>query len=118
MKDYIIAGLAVVLIIAILSKMLNRNNKRWTVMRFFRPSCGACQSSQSEWDMFKYKHNLKGVFVTDINMEQLNPQSQSMAEKYNINGVPTVVAVDQAGNYRIYEGMRTYDSYRRWAELL
>ena len=118
MSTTLLLAAAVVVVLYLVVCKMKRRNRRWNIMRFHRPSCGACKASQSEWDIFKNRHNVQGIFVSDINMEQASPDVINLARKFNINGVPTVVAVDQAGNYRIFEGMRTYDAYRRWAELL
>lgn len=105
--------------VLVLYMLLRCSKKRnWKVMRFYRPTCGACQSSQSEWDMFKYKHNLQGIFVHDVNLDNPDPDKMELARRFNIKGVPMVVAVDQAGNYKIFEGVRTYNNYRKWAEML
>lgn len=114
----LVYAVLVVLFLICLKSMMGKKSNKWAIIRFYRPSCPACVSSQSEWDQFKYKHNLKGVFVTDVNVEKPQSMHLELMRKYNIDGVPTVVAVDDNGNYKIYQGMRTYDNYRRWAQLL
>lgn len=112
------AVLVVLFLVCIRAMMQDKKPNKWTIMRFYRPTCPACVNSQSEWDQFRYKHNLKGVFVTDVNVENPQPMHLELMRKFNIDGVPSVVAVDENGNYKIYQGMRTYGHYRRWAEML
>lgn len=118
MLTLVCAVLVVLFLLCLKTVMQSKKSNKWAILRFYRPTCPACVNSQSEWDQFKYKHNLKGVFVTDVNVE--NPQAMhlELMRKFNVDGVPTVVAVDDNGNYKIFQGMRTYDNYRRWAAML
>jgi thioredoxin-like negative regulator of GroEL len=116
-------GLLAIVIVLILYYAVNflayGINRNHLIYRFYRPTCGACRASQSEWDQFKARYKANHIKVMDVNMDNMADMStMKLARQFNIQAVPTVVAVDDMGNYHIYNGVRTYDNYRRWAELL
>lgn len=71
---------------------------------YYMNKCGHCEKFNPEWELFvqSYKGNIK------LNKFEMN-NAGSDIDKYNINGFPTILFLDNKGNSKVYEGPRTSD---------
>ena len=67
-------------------------------------NCGHCKRFTPEWDKFvsSYKGPVK------MRKVEMNDAGDDL-NKYNINGFPTVLVIDENGETKNYEGPRTKD---------
>ncbi len=73
-----------------------------TLTYYYMENCGHCKRFNPEWDTFV--QNYTGpVKLRKVEMNEAG----SDLEKYNINGFPTILAVDENGDKKDYEGPRT-----------
>jgi thioredoxin-like negative regulator of GroEL len=73
-----------------------------TLTYYYMENCGHCKRFNPEWDTFV--QNYTGpVRLRKVEMNEAG----SDLEKYNINGFPTVIAVDENGDKKDYDGPRT-----------
>ncbi len=71
---------------------------------YFMDGCGHCENFSPIWDEFvsSYKGDVK---FQKINMKD----AEEDMKKYNIEGFPTVVMIDDKDQFEHYEGERTID---------
>lgn len=69
---------------------------------YYMDGCGHCETFSPLWDEFtsSYKGPLQ---FQKINMKD----AEDDLKKYEIDGFPTVVLIDENGNYEHYKGERT-----------
>ena len=69
---------------------------------YYMDGCGHCETFSPIWDEFtsSYKGPLQ---FQKINMKD----AEDDLKKYEIDGFPTVVLIDETGNYEHYQGERT-----------
>lgn len=73
-----------------------------TLSYYYMENCGHCKRFNPEWDTFV--QNYTGpVRLRKVEMNEAG----SDLEKYNINGFPTVIVVDENGDNKDYDGPRT-----------
>lgn len=73
-----------------------------TLSYYYMENCGHCKRFNPEWDTFV--QNYTGpVRLRKVEMNEAG----SDLEKYNINGFPTVIVVDENGDKKDYDGTRT-----------
>ena len=77
------------------------------VYRFYSDSCGYCKQSKPEWDRFVRGTRFKFIRTRNLNIEK----HRGLAEKYKIEGVPSVVIIRRDNEARLYEGPRTAEDY-------
>lgn len=76
---------------------------------YYMNNCGHCKRFSPEWDDFVQSYNgpvrLKKIEMND---------ASSDLEKYNIQGFPTILFLDEEGNSKFYEGPRTSDGLNKF----
>ena len=69
---------------------------------YYMTNCGHCKTFTPQWDAFVKAYNgpvkLKKVEMNDAGND---------LKKYNINGFPTVLIIDENGETQTYDGPRT-----------
>lgn len=106
-----------VLMIILLVIRIQRHTKRLgvTVVRYSRPTCPYCVSSQAAWDQFKQENSVHNVAdVVDVNLDDKSEHTAEWLSKYRVNTVPTVIRIDGA-TITEHKGPRTADAYGRFA---
>lgn len=73
-----------------------------TLTYYYMENCGHCKRFNPEWDTFvqNYTGHVK------LRKVEMNEAGGDL-EKYNINGFPTILAVDENGDKKDYDGPRT-----------
>lgn len=112
----IIVGLIILVIIYITfscacshynSYLTNKSNVK--IMLFHRPDCGFCKRLEPEWNKFE-------GMASDIIIEKINIyENPDMTNKFNINGVPTIIAMKNDQRYD-YDGDRSAESILAFAK--
>jgi len=76
---------------------------------YYMNNCGHCKRFSPEWDDFVQSYNgpvrLKKIEMSDAGSD---------LEKYNIQGFPTILFLDEEGNSKFYEGPRTSDGLNKF----
>jgi glutaredoxin len=111
--DNLLLGLVILLVIYLLMRVFSTK-----VYRFYRPTCGYCKISQSEWDAFKKAMTYRMVSCHDVNLDNDSQYNKHLAQKYAVSGVPTVIAVTALGNSVLYTGERTMSAMNNWVDQL
>lgn len=87
--------------------------KEYTLVEFYAPWCGHCKQFEPEYTKLgeKMKDSEK-IMIAKVNGDS----EQSLMEKYEIQGFPTVKLFKNGEVYRSYEGQRTADAVEKWLE--
>ena len=111
--------IALILILLVLCIYLYCKNKVVKVYRFFRPSCVYCRKTQADWEMFKDNCSMM-IKCVDINLDEASHNGfyATMINNFDIQSVPTIIAVLKSGMRIQYEGSRTVDDLLRWSQQL
>jgi thioredoxin-related protein len=86
--------------------------KKTIIHWFYRPGCPHCDNMSNDWYALTNcrlpkKYKLVGV---DTTLEK----NKSLAEKYNVSGVPHITKTLPCGTVQIYNGTRTKNAMRQW----
>ena len=73
-----------------------------TLTYYYMENCGHCKRFAPEWDTFVQNYTGQ-VKLRKVEMNEAGGD----LEKYNINGFPTILAVDENGDKKDYDGPRT-----------
>ena len=77
----------------------NNNNNTTTIFYFYTEWCPYCKKSRPEWDKFKELLNLQS-FSDDIEVIEVDCDKETeLANKYSIEGYPTIKLVYQGEIY-------------------
>jgi len=87
------------------------------VYRFYRPSCGYCRASQDDWELFKMKGYTNLVFGKDINLDDCPESDMHLANRLQVNSVPTIITINDDGSANVYSGNRKAESILSWAKM-
>ena len=82
---------------------------------FHWKNCGHCKKMKPEWDAFE-KDRPDGVEVKAIEKDDNDPLNKKYADK--IQGYPTIIGIDSKGNVKDYNGGRTKNEFKAFAENL
>lgn len=117
MNFIVIALIIVFLIILVrLIKIPSKKSGPVIIVRYYRPSCGACRKSQSEWDSFKAlaKASKAKCKIVDVNTEEKSDINDAWLAKHDIKTVPCVVKFVN-NDKEVYDGPRTSTAYMKFA---
>ena len=80
-----------------------------TLTYYYMENCGHCKRFAPEWDTFvqNYTGHVK------LRKVEMNEAGGDL-EKYNINGFPTILAVDENGDKKDYDGPRTSEGLTKF----
>ena len=77
---------------------------------FHMDGCGHCKKFTPVWERFtsQYKGN--------VQLEKLErKEAGNMLEKYNVQGFPTVIKIDDQGQHKEFDGERTVEELNKFA---
>ena len=80
-----------------------------TLTYYYMENCGHCKRFNPEWDTFvqNYTGHVK------LRKVEMNEAGDDL-EKYNISGFPTILAVDENGDKKDYDGPRTSEGLTKF----
>jgi len=80
-----------------------------TLTYYYMENCGHCKRFAPEWDTFvqNYTGHVK------LRKVEMNEAGDDL-EKYNISGFPTILAVDENGDKKDYDGPRTSEGLTKF----
>ena len=82
-----------------------------TLTYYYMENCGHCKRFNPEWDTFV--QNYTGP--VKLRKVEMNEAGDDL-EKYNINGFPTIIAVDENGDKKDYDGPRTSEGLTKFLD--
>ena len=80
---------------------------------YYMEQCGHCKRFSPEWDQFVQTYT-GPVKLRKIEMNEAG----SDLEKYNIQGFPTILFIDENGETKEYDGPRTSDALNKFISNL
>ena len=86
------------------------NSSKPNMVLFYAPWCPHCKSMMGDWEQLS-KHVKGKMEVVKIDCDE-NPK---MAEKYNINGFPTIILFKD-GKKIHFEGSRNLENFMKFVE--
>ena len=116
-KQFLIAAVIIVSVRYILKTIIYTNftfgylenlENPTTAIYFHMNGCGHCKNFTPVWDSFV--NNYKGP-VKCKKMERAEA-GDSLLKKYKVEGFPTVIKIDEAGNYETFNGERTLNGLK------
>ena len=111
-KMHVVAKMMLLIVFAILIHMVFFRQSRMENMKnigtpvsatyYYMTNCGHCKTFTPQWDAFvkAYKGPIK------LKKVEMNDAGDDL-KKYNINGFPTVLIIDENGKTQTYDGPRT-----------
>ena len=109
---HVVAKMMLLIVFAILIHMVFFRQSRMENMKnigtpvsatyYYMTNCGHCKTFTPQWDAFvkAYKGPIK------LKKVEMNDAGDDL-KKYNINGFPTVLIIDENGKTQTYDGPRT-----------
>ena len=94
------------------SRMENFGNPA-TLTYYYMEDCGHCKRFAPEWDTFV--QNYTGP--VKLRKVEMNEAGDDL-KKYNINGFPTILAVDENGEAKDYDGPRTSEGLTKFLDSM
>lgn len=82
-----------------------------TLTYYYMENCGHCKRFAPEWDTFVQNYTGQ-VKLRKVEMNEAGGD----LEKYNINGFPTILAVDENGDKKDYDGPRTSEGLTKFLD--
>jgi len=90
------------------SAVENFGNPR-TCTYYYMNQCGHCKRFSPEWDNFVQSYT-GPVTLRKVEMSEAGDD----LEKYNIRGFPTILVVDDNGEFKDYDGPRTSEALTKF----
>ena len=118
-QQFVVAAIIIVSIRYVLKTLIYTNNlyrylegleNPTNAIYFFMNGCGHCKNFTPVWEEFS--NNYKGP-VQLKKMERLEA-GDDLLKKYKVEGFPTVVKIDEKGNYETFNGERTIDGLKKF----
>tara|TARA_B100001094_G_C17736637_1_gene579144 strand:- start:44 stop:460 length:417 start_codon:yes stop_codon:yes gene_type:complete len=118
-KQFLIAAVIIVSVRYVLKTIIYTNftfsylenlENPTSAIYFHMNGCGHCKNFTPVWDSFV--NNYKGP-VKCKKMERAEA-GDSLLKKYKVEGFPTVIKIDEAGNYETFNGERTKDGLKKF----
>ena len=94
------------------SRMENFGNPA-TLTYYYMEDCGHCKRFAPEWDTFVQNYTGQ-VKLRKVEMNEAGDD----LKKYNINGFPTILAVDESGEAKDYDGPRTSEGLTKFLDSM
>ena len=116
-KQFLIAAVIIVSVRYVLKTIIYTNftfsylenlENPTSAIYFHMNGCGHCKNFTPVWDSFV--NNYKGP-VNCKKMERAEA-GDSLLKKYKVEGFPTVIKIDEAGNYETFNGERTLNGLK------
>lgn len=76
---------------------------------YYMENCGHCKRFSPEWDNFVQSYTGQ-VTLRKVEMSEAGND----LEKYNIRGFPTILIIDDNGEYKDYDGPRTSEALTKF----
>ena len=76
---------------------------------YYMEQCGHCKRFSPEWDTFVQTYT-GPVKLRKVDMSEAGDD----LEKYNIRGFPTILIIDENGEYMDYDGPRTSEALTKF----
>ena len=118
-QTIIIAVEIEIILVYLLLPNLSKQSKKISVgqgslVLFYRPTCPACVNFKPIWNDIKTNAGCKTIeFSTD------DPDAEKVIKRYNLK-VPTIPTIYKTNfdfsEWEKFEGARSYDSIKNWAE--
>ena len=80
---------------------------------YYMEQCGHCKRFSPEWDQFVQTY----TGPVKLRKMEMN-EAGSDLEKYNIQGFPTILCIDENGETKDYDGPRTSDALNQFIDNL
>lgn len=118
-QQFVVAAIIIVSIRYVLKTLIYTNNlyrylegleNPTNAIYFHMNGCGHCKNFTPVWEEFS--NNYKGP-VQLKKMERLEA-GDDLLKKYKVEGFPTVVKIDEKGNYETFNGERTIDGLKKF----
>lgn len=93
-----------------LEGFMNKNITKKTFVFFKMNGCPHCERMQGEWNKF-VSNNRTGVPTMELEASA----NQKLAEKYGVQGYPTLLMVDQDKVLATFEGERKAEAFETFA---
>jgi thiol-disulfide isomerase/thioredoxin len=116
-------GIAVILVVIVrriihllvysnyLTRYLENFGNPKSITYFYMNGCGHCEKFTPIWD--KFSNNYKGPL--SLKKMERKEAGDNTLKKYNVEGFPTVLMIDENGNGKPFEGDRTISGLERFA---
>ena len=111
----VLAALICILILLIVWVYCTRN--KFTVIKFYRETCGACKLVSDEWRKFELKRFFSNYTTKAYDLDL--PSNAELAKKYNIKHVPMFYVEKKDGMLQIPHHVgRKASSWKEWLDQL
>ena len=85
---------------------------------FYAPWCGHCKTMHSEWDSASKTVNVKDNHMIKLNIgDKDNQKHQEIAQKYKIQGFPTILLLKNGKKKEEYSGNRKKNDFVNYCKL-
>lgn len=85
---------------------INVKPNQYVIVLFHATWCGYCKKLMPDWNTFKSEMNGKMINGKQVVIKEVESE-EDMIKNYEINGYPTIKAIDSNGKETTYEGART-----------
>jgi len=80
---------------------------------YYMERCGHCKRFSPEWDNFVQSY----TGPVTLRKVEMNEAGKDL-EKYNIRGFPTILIVDENGEFKDYDGPRTSEALTKFLDAM
>ena len=80
---------------------------------YYMEQCGHCKRFSPEWDNFVQSY----TGPVTLRKVEMNEAGKDL-EKYNIRGFPTILIVDENGEFKDYDGPRTSEALTKFLDAM
>ena len=82
---------------------------------FYWKDCGHCKKMMPEWQRFvKLNANNKKVKIETVEKDD----APELIQKYNVQGFPTIIAINDGKKVKEFDGERTVDDLQRFTNSI
>ena len=98
----VVLTLVIKLVVDCLSRKVEGMSNPKELIYFYWDKCGHCKQFNPEWEKFEKTYN----GPVKLNKKEMNEAGPEL-KKYNVNAFPTIIIIDETGDYKQYDGPRT-----------